>query len=104
MDEGDQSGAERSSDSSSIHVQRTDDWSATKPSIAVINALATVKNVDPAELTTECGITLYDYVDPEALDVLVRNQRSEQAIVSFAIDRYQIRFESDELIVCSRDR
>lgn len=103
MVEEDQAG-ERRSDSGPVQVRRTCDWSATKPSTAAINALATVENADPVELATEIGIVLHDHVNPEALDALVRDGISEQTTVIFAVDDYQIRFEDDELVVHSRDR
>ncbi|WP_306058268.1 HalOD1 output domain-containing protein [Natronococcus wangiae] len=104
MGEETQVGDGRGSDSTTIHFKRTYDWSATSPSIATVTALATVTGVDQTELATEFGTTLYDHVDPEALDALVRDQKSEQVTVSFTIDHYQIWFEGDELAVRSHDQ
>ncbi|NKE35634.1 hypothetical protein GWG54_07355 [Natronococcus sp. JC468] len=100
MSEGIPAGDGGGSDSTTIHFQRRYDWSATSPSIAIVTALATVIGVD----TTELDWTLHDYIDPEALDALVRDQQSERITVSFAVDRYRIRFDGDELRVRSRDR
>lgn len=100
MGEDTQASDERGSDSTIVHFQRVYDWSATSPSIAAVTALATVIGVDSTDLDS----TLYDYVDPDALDALVRDQNSERVTVSFTIDRYRIRFDGDELSVHSYDR
>lgn len=42
----------------------------TPPSIAIIHAIAAIENTDPRSLTEELGMTLYDHLDPEALDRL----------------------------------
>ena len=42
----------------------------TPPSIAIIHAIAIIENIDPVDLLDECGIALYDYINPEALDRL----------------------------------
>lgn len=43
----------------------------TPPSIAIVQAIAIIENADPTELPSEAGITLYDHIDPDALDRLV---------------------------------
>ncbi|ADB63641.1 hypothetical protein Htur_4895 (plasmid) [Haloterrigena turkmenica DSM 5511] len=97
------SGGHRS-DLTTIHFQRAYDWSATPPSIATVSALATVTGIDPTELAIELETTLYDHVDPDALDELVRDQKSELVTVSFTFDHYRILFEGDKLTVRSHDR
>ncbi|MFC7231103.1 HalOD1 output domain-containing protein [Saliphagus sp. GCM10025308] len=99
MVSSDREGDAQSSESAAVHLRKTYDWSATAPSFAVIDALATVESVDPAELLTVFETTLYDHADPEALDILVREQKSESIGVTISIDRYQVRFDGDELIV-----
>ncbi|MFC7230809.1 HalOD1 output domain-containing protein [Saliphagus sp. GCM10025308] len=99
MSAEDRPGDESSSDSTTIHLRRTYDWLATAPSIAAIEALAHLENVDPTELTTIFEATLHDYVDPEALDTLVRDGKLGSATVTVTIDRYQLLFEGNELVV-----
>ncbi|MFU8866688.1 HalOD1 output domain-containing protein [Natronococcus sp.] len=100
MSEDTRAGDERRSDSTTPHFQRAYDWSTTSPSIAAVTALATVIGVEPTKLDS----TLHEYVDPEALDALVRHRQSERVTVSFATDRYRIWFDGDELSVRSHDR
>lgn len=90
--------------SSSIEFHNTYDWSVTAPSVAAINALATVKNVDPIELATEFDTRLYECIDPEALDAIIGNGRPGSISVSFILENYQLRFNGDELAVRSRDQ
>ncbi|MFC7212908.1 HalOD1 output domain-containing protein [Saliphagus sp. GCM10025334] len=99
MVSSDRDGDAQSSESAAVRLRKTYDWSATAPSFAVIDALATVESVDPAELLTVFETTLYDHADPEALDILVRERKSESIAVTISIDRYQVRFDGDELIV-----
>ncbi len=65
----------------------------------MIDALATMESVDPTELLTVLETSLYEHVDPEALDILVRERKSESIAVTISIDRYQARFDSGELVV-----
>lgn len=53
-----------------IHVEcRYDD--DTPPSLAIVRAIAVIEDVDPLDSPRALGITLFDHVDPEALDRLV---------------------------------
>ena len=104
MDKGGRDGDGGQFDRDTVQLRQTYDWSATLPSLAAVTALATVRGVDPIELPTELDTTLHDFVDSEALDALVRDQKSEQVTISFTIDRHRIWFEGDELRVHARDR
>lgn len=73
------------------------DWSNTVPSRAVINSIASIKNIEPAKLPIEEGITLYEYVDPESLDSLVTNDSSIS--ITFTIDDCKIQIEGNEMTV-----
>ncbi|WP_312907035.1 HalOD1 output domain-containing protein [Natronosalvus caseinilyticus] len=97
-------GSDREEDAQSaeptpIRLRKMYDWSVTAPSFAVIDALATLERVDPAELVAVLETTLYDHVDPEALDILVRDRKSDSISITISIDRYQVRFDGDELII-----
>lgn len=78
-------------------VQSQYDWSNVNPSIAVIDAISSMMNVDPTTLSKETGTTLFDHVDPEALDTLVTDD--EPVSISFTVDEYRIRIEGSELVV-----
>lgn len=41
------------------------------PSIAIVQAIAAIENVDPMESPAALGVRLHDHVDPDALDRLV---------------------------------
>lgn len=66
----------------------------TPASIAIIQAICALEDVDPMEVTSDLGIRLYDHVDPEALDTIVaanskrgRNENGEggETVVSFEL-------------------
>ncbi|SEP96642.1 HalOD1 output domain-containing protein [Natrinema salaciae] len=57
-----------------ILAERTHD-ETTPASIAVVYAVAAALDTDPLECSTERGFTLYDHLDPEALDALVTDDR-----------------------------
>lgn len=72
------------------------DWSTTPPSVAVVTAIAAREDVDPLEVRTELG-TLYDHVDPEALDVLVTG--GGPVSISFRFDGYDCHIDGDGITV-----
>ena len=77
--------------------RRTYDWSATAASIATVTALGTLEGVDPVELSDVLDTTLYDHVDPEALDSLVAG--AERVTLSFLIDDYRVQIDGAELTI-----
>jgi len=73
------------------------DWSETTPSFAVINAVAVLENVEPVALSTTLEATLFESVDPEALDALVTD--GGPLAVSFSFEDYHVRIDGNTLIV-----
>ncbi len=67
------------------------------PSHAVVRSVATVEGVDPLDLDA----TLYDVVDPDALDSLLDHVAGAGAgpvAVSVVLDGYEVRVSSDRSI------
>ncbi|OLZ41499.1 hypothetical protein A6E15_11105 [Natrinema saccharevitans] len=81
-----------------VTVRREFDWSETPPSIAIVVTIAEIENVDPIDLPTTVGTTLYSYVDPGALDALVDGER---VAVSFSMAGYRVRIDGTELTVAA---
>ncbi|WP_436343791.1 HalOD1 output domain-containing protein [Natronorubrum sp. FCH18a] len=77
------------------------DWAATAPSQAIVEAVATVEETTPVALVRETGTTLYDHVDPEALDLLVGGDRNGSLEVAFDIDSLHITIASGGQLVIS---
>lgn len=75
------------------------DWSETDPSLAILEALATIEETDPIALFSGRGRTLYDHVDPEALDSLVES--ATEIDLSVPIGGYRVRIDGEELAVDS---
>ncbi|MDS0476896.1 HalOD1 output domain-containing protein [Natrinema sp. 1APR25-10V2] len=50
------------------------------PSIAIIQAIAVIEDMDPMDLPDEAGITLYDHIDPDALDRLATGTTNMAAV------------------------
>jgi len=80
-----------------VAVRRTYDSTATNPSIAILEALADIKNKRPEELSGPNQPRLYDKVDTDALDQLLTD--SEDLTVSFQFEQYRIRVTGRELTV-----
>lgn len=95
--DGEREGSDQSIDLCEPLIRRTYDWSATAASTATIAALATLEEVDPVELSDVFGATLYDYVDPEALNALVAGEGHIN--LSFLIDDYRVRIDGEELTI-----
>lgn len=77
-------------------VQSQFNWSTKSPSIAVVEAIAAIENIEPENLP----LTLYEYVNPESLDTLVRS--NDNISVSFFIDEYQVQIDEQTLSVTLR--
>ncbi len=73
------------------------DWNETLPSVAVVEAIATAEDRDPAEIGRAPGSTLYGSIDPDALDRLVRSAKGiSVSLVAFG---YRIQIEGNDLRV-----
>lgn len=78
-------------------LRRQHDWSSTAPSRAVIDGIAALEEVDPVALSLHQNTTLYDYVDPEALDTLATGDHS--TTLSFTVDGYEIKIDGNTLTI-----
>lgn len=77
-------------------VQSQYDWSTIAPSEAIVKALASIENIKPANLSVDS--TLYDHVDPEALDALIAEDNPIS--VSFTAGDYKIQIDGKTLYIC----
>ena len=78
------------------------DWSSTNPLAAVVDAIASLEGVNPMELDVALGTTLFDHVDPEAMERLVMT--SERVEIAFGVDGIGVRVSGEgELLVCRRN-
>ncbi|WP_436932703.1 HalOD1 output domain-containing protein [Halosimplex halobium] len=80
-----------------VSVHRHYDSTATRPSIAVLAALADIKNERLETVSASLGTTLHDHVDADALDRLIR--KNPASTVSFRFEQYRIRIDDSELVV-----
>lgn len=79
------------SDERPVLVERSHD-ETTPASTAVVYAIAAALDADPIECTTEHGFTLYDHVDPEALDALMDANRQDGAVtVELSLNEHLLR-------------
>ncbi len=71
-----------------ILAERTYD-ETTPASMAAVYALATALDTDPIRCSTDLGFTLYDHVDPEALDALVTHGHREGTVtIELSLEEY----------------
>ncbi|MCU4743402.1 HalOD1 output domain-containing protein [Natronoglomus mannanivorans] len=64
---------------------------STPASTAIVRAVAAAENVDPVDCPTDLEFTLYDHVDPEALDTLVAGRHGRGPLtVEFDVNRYHV--------------
>ncbi|WP_306059841.1 HalOD1 output domain-containing protein [Natronococcus wangiae] len=77
--------------------------SRVSPHVAVIDALASLENIEPTAVDTELGIVLYDYIDPAALNSLVTSGTETNDVeISFEIDSdetYSVTITADRVTV-----
>ena len=69
------------------------------PSLAVVEAIADLADVDPTALADEAGIVLYDHVDPDALDSLAADRPAANVDVSFSVDDYRVSVSDTDVVV-----
>ncbi|RAW47094.1 hypothetical protein DQW50_01585 [Halorubrum sp. 48-1-W] len=68
------------------------------PSLAVVEAIASLTGVDAEALGEEADIVLYDHVNPDAIDRLVTHRSGDGVDLAFTVDRYEIRVDGDEAV------
>jgi hypothetical protein len=103
MTNGEKTGDDWMEEPYAVRFQQTFDWDQTDPTAAVVSAIATIEDVDPVDLVAEHNLTLYDWIDPEALDTILNTNAQNDVAVSFQIQSYRIRFEGNELTVSVPD-
>ncbi|AZH24792.1 HalOD1 output domain-containing protein [Haloplanus aerogenes] len=79
------------------------DLSTVRPSVAVVEALADAEHVDSAELFKE-GTTLYEYINPDALNRLFTGPQSDTVDVSFTINKIDVQIRGDGTIEIEKTR
>ena len=67
------------------------------PSLAVVEAIAELADVDPIDLRDE-GVVLYDHVDPDALNELVSGRTDTDVDVSLTVAEYDVRVDPDAAV------
>ncbi|OTF02682.1 HalOD1 output domain-containing protein [Halorubrum sp. SD612] len=67
------------------------------PSLAVVEAIAELADVDPIDLRDE-GVVLYDHVDPDALNELVSGRTDTDVDVSITVAEYDVRVDPDAAV------
>lgn len=74
------------------------DWSSRAPSGAIIETVAIAANAEPTEIEP-----LYDSVDPDALDALVRlngrDPKNGDVTVAFTFAGHEVRVRSDGVVI-----
>ena len=69
-------------------------------SIAIVQAIAALRNVDPVANPVGLGFTLYDHVDPTALEAIVGDGTgSGDVVITLEIDDYLVRVEDTGRLV-----
>lgn len=79
-------------------IQAEFDWSSRAPNGAVIETVAIAANAEPTAIDS-----LYDAVDPDALDAIVRSDgiggKNGDVSVSFVFAGHDVRVHSDGVVI-----
>lgn len=81
-------------------VQSQYDWSKRAPSEAVIEAISAIENVEPMSLSDTLGTTLFDHIDPEALDAIVTANTDIKIVFTFG--KYRVQIDGDRLHISDK--
>lgn len=57
----------------------------TPPSIAIVQAVAIIEDIDPMDFSPKLGLRLYDFIDPNALDELVDTSEEETVTIMLTL-------------------
>ena len=76
------------------------DWAEVRPSIAVIESIGVYED-EVDGVAGGVGEPLYHYVDPEALDALVKSQTS--TTITLHLDEYHITIRENTVRVSMRE-
>ncbi|MCU4926611.1 hypothetical protein OB905_11565 [Halobacteria archaeon AArc-dxtr1] len=79
-----------------VDLQTTD----LKPSVAIVDAIATLEGVELETLSETHDIRVYDWVDPDALDTLLAS--GDGVSVQFPIGEYRVDSTDAELRIQRR--
>ncbi|WP_418285609.1 HalOD1 output domain-containing protein [Halorubrum sp. DTA46] len=71
----------------------------TLPSLAVVEGIGDLADIEPADLADETGIVLFDHVDPDALDALVDARPGTGVSVSFTVMKYEVTVTDSDVVV-----
>lgn len=80
-----------------VLLQRQVDWTTTTPTTAITTAIATIEDVDPVALPAESETTLYDAIDPGALETLVTDETD--VTVTFVLGDHRVRIDGPVLTI-----
>lgn len=85
-----------------VHVENLSDTDVT-PSTAIVEAIAGIEDIDPADSQHDLGIRLYDHVDPTALDRIITGDDASSAVtIDLTIEnanRYSVRVRNTGRLV-----
>lgn len=66
------------------------DWAETEPTTAIVTAIAEFENVHQSAL----GLTLYDHINPDAVDNLFPAKSGQPVELDLHIDEYQVHVDN----------
>ncbi len=75
------------------------DCDETPPSLAIVEGIAYLAGVEPADLRDETGIVLFEHVEPDALDALVVGRPETDVDISLLIDDYRVSVDETSVVV-----
>jgi hypothetical protein len=70
------------------------DWDSTSPSVAVVKAVASLENKEPSNLDW----TMYEYVDTEALNEMLRSNPEYDIHVELDVEQYEVELNDEGCI------
>ncbi len=79
-------------------IRRDYDWTNETPSTEIIDAIASIENIEPVDLPEQVDTPLYSVIDPEALNSVITGD--SPAAVSFSYEGYHIRIDDSQLEIC----
>lgn len=83
-------------------LQRQYDWASIPPSVAIIESIAVFDHGDPGRMADVLDSPLYEYVDPDALNDLIRSDTP--VTIVFTISDHHIHITENTVCVSPAEK
>lgn len=83
-------------------ILRQFEWSETPPSVAISKTIADFEQTDPMRTIGTADSPLYEYIDTDALDVLIASDTPLE--ITFPVSQYHVHVSGNTVCISAPER